>query len=85
MNTVMQPGGHLRSLSRTLVAAAFLGGILAGLSEPAHAASPKKTTKATRTEHDLLGEKQIPADAYYGVQALRGMENFQISGVAINH
>ena len=28
----------------------------------------KTTTTATRTEHDLLGEKQVPADAYYGVQ-----------------
>jgi len=41
--------------------------------------------KGTRTEHDLLGEKQIPADAYYGVQTMRALENFQISGVAINH
>jgi len=38
-----------------------------------------------RTEHDLLGEKQIPADAYYGVQTARALENFQISGVEINH
>src|SRR4030095_6063883 len=45
----------------------------------------KQTQAKTRTEHDLLGEKQVPADAYYGVQALRGMENFQLSGVAINH
>jgi aspartate ammonia-lyase len=35
----------------------------------------------TRTEHDLLGDKQIPADAYYGVQTARALENFQISGV----
>ena len=41
--------------------------------------------KPTRTEHDLLGEKQIPADAYYGVQTARALENFQLSGVAINH
>ncbi|HZD94174.1 MAG TPA: aspartate ammonia-lyase, partial [Candidatus Sulfotelmatobacter sp.] len=34
---------------------------------------------------DLLGEKQIPADAYYGVQTARALENFQLSGVAINH
>jgi len=34
-----------------------------------------------RTEKDLLGEKQIPADAYYGVQTARALENFQISGV----
>ena len=38
----------------------------------------------TRTEKDLLGEKQIPADAYYGVQTLRAIENFQISGVKTN-
>jgi aspartate ammonia-lyase len=41
--------------------------------------------KATRTEHDLLGDKQIPADAYYGVQTARALENFQLSGIAINH
>src|SRR6187455_1537537 len=38
----------------------------------------------TRTEHDLLGDKQIPADAYYGVQTMRALENFQISGVKTN-
>ena len=38
----------------------------------------------TRTEHDLLGEKQVPADAYYGVQTTRALENFQISGIPIN-
>ena len=36
-------------------------------------------------EKDLLGEKAVPADAYYGVQTARALENFQISGVAINH
>lgn len=38
----------------------------------------------TRTEKDLLGEKQIPNDAYYGVQTARALENFQISGVKTN-
>ena len=33
-----------------------------------------------RTESDLLGEKQVPIDAYYGVQTIRAHENFQISG-----
>src|SRR6478609_5988506 len=42
------------------------------------------TQAQTRTEKDLLGEKQIPADAYYGVQTLRALENFQISGVTTN-
>jgi len=37
-----------------------------------------------RVEKDLLGEKQIPADAYYGVQTARALENFQLSGVLIN-
>ena len=39
----------------------------------------------TRIEKDLLGEKEIPAGAYYGVQTARALENFQISGVLINH
>jgi len=34
----------------------------------------------TRTEHDLLGDYQVPADAYYGVQTARAMENFKITG-----
>ena len=38
----------------------------------------------TRPEHDLLGDKQVPMDAYYGVQTMRALENFQISGVPIN-
>jgi aspartate ammonia-lyase len=38
-----------------------------------------------RVEKDLLGEKQIPAEAYYGVQTARALENFPISGVLINH
>ncbi|HEX5884592.1 MAG TPA: lyase family protein [Pyrinomonadaceae bacterium] len=38
-----------------------------------------------RVEKDLLGEKSIPADAYYGVQTARALENFKLSGVLINH
>ncbi|HEX5070655.1 MAG TPA: aspartate ammonia-lyase [Vicinamibacterales bacterium] len=38
---------------------------------------------ATRTEHDLLGTKEVPADAYYGVQTARALENFRISGVEL--
>ena len=38
----------------------------------------------TRTEHDLLGDKQIPANAYYGIQTARALENFQMSGVSTN-
>jgi aspartate ammonia-lyase len=38
-----------------------------------------------RTEKDLLGAKQIPADKYYGVQTMRALENFEFSGILINH
>ena len=39
----------------------------------------------TRIEHDLLGEKEVPAEAYYGIQTLRGIENFHnISGITIS-
>lgn len=37
-----------------------------------------------RREHDLIGERDIPADALYGVQTLRATENFDISGVRLN-
>ncbi|TXH59850.1 MAG: aspartate ammonia-lyase [Thiothrix sp.] len=38
----------------------------------------------TRIEHDLLGDKAVPADAYYGVHTLRAVENFPITGVPIS-
>ena len=38
----------------------------------------------TRMEKDLLGDKEVPADAYFGVQSARALENFQISGVPIS-
>ena len=37
----------------------------------------------TRIEHDLLGDKEIPSEAYYGVQTARALENFHISGVEL--
>ena len=35
----------------------------------------------TRREHDLLGEMEIPAEYYFGVQTMRAVENFHISRV----
>jgi aspartate ammonia-lyase len=35
----------------------------------------------TRIEKDSLGQKEVPADAYYGLQSVRAMENFPISGL----
>jgi aspartate ammonia-lyase len=35
-------------------------------------------------EHDLLGEREVPSDAYYGVHTLRALENFPISGIPLS-
>ena len=37
-----------------------------------------------RLEHDLLGERKVPAKAYYGVHTLRALENFPITGTPIS-
>ena len=37
-----------------------------------------------RIERDSIGEKQVPVDAYYGVQSLRAKENFKISGKKVH-
>jgi aspartate ammonia-lyase len=39
---------------------------------------------ATRREHDLLGDRDVDAGAYYGVHTLRALENFPISGSPIS-
>jgi aspartate ammonia-lyase len=35
----------------------------------------------SRVEHDPLGERSVPSDAYYGIQTARAVENFPISGL----
>ena len=39
----------------------------------------------TRLEHDLLGERELPSEHYYGIQTLRAVENFSITGIPISH
>ncbi len=41
--------------------------------------------QAMRLEHDLLGEREVPNSAYWGIHTLRAIENFPISGVPIGH
>ena len=75
--------GSLLRILRTATALAltvFFAGNLLWSQQPTQSPTGK-----TRTEKDLLGEKQIPAEAYYGVQTLRALENFQLSGIPINH
>lgn len=43
-----------------------------------------KTNRQARIESDLLGSKEIPANALYGVQTMRGIENFSISKFHLN-
>lgn len=38
-----------------------------------------------RVEQDFLGKKQIPKNAYYGIQTVRALENFPITGGTVNH
>jgi aspartate ammonia-lyase len=43
-----------------------------------------EVSMSTRREHDLLGDRDVPAGAYYGVHTLRAVENFPISGTPIS-
>jgi aspartate ammonia-lyase len=82
-------GSRYRMRPRAIASIAALLCALLALPAAAASSSNKKAApaaaKATRTEHDLLGDKEVPADAYYGVQTARALENFQLSGVPINH
>ncbi|HYJ19725.1 MAG TPA: lyase family protein, partial [Burkholderiales bacterium] len=72
-------------MKRTIVSAVALMAAFATASIPAADPKPGEQTAApTRVEHDLLGEKRVPADAYYGIQTMRALENFQISNVGMN-
>ena len=41
-------------------------------------------TQPVRIEHDLLGDRAVPADAYYGIHTLRALENFAITDTPIS-
>jgi aspartate ammonia-lyase len=42
-----------------------------------------KKGSGSRIEKDLLGERKLPRNVYYGIQTLRAMENFDISGIRV--
>src|SRR6059058_1053385 len=42
-------------------------------------------SQPVRIEHDLLGDRAVPADVYYGIHTLRALENFSITGTPISH
>jgi aspartate ammonia-lyase len=67
--------------------------VAAGISDRLRKASerfddistPGQLIGDVRLEHDSLGERELPDKAYYGVQTLRAMENFAISGVFVKN
>jgi aspartate ammonia-lyase len=68
----------------------LVGQVARRLSERLRATSERlaKDTGAprlggVRREHDSLGEREVPAAAYYGVQTLRAVENFPFSGIRL--
>jgi aspartate ammonia-lyase len=76
---VRSPTPRNRNLPMAIGALALL------VALPIAAVAAPEATAPPRMERDLLGEKAVPADAYYGVQTARALENFPISGVLINH
>ncbi len=47
--------------------------------------APETSLQNVRWEHDLLGEREVPNQAYYGVQTIRALENFPISGTPLKN
>ncbi|MEN8128767.1 MAG: aspartate ammonia-lyase [Pseudomonadota bacterium] len=58
--------------------------MMASASPVEHIAS-QYATGQTRSEHDLLGDRSIPFESYYGIQTMRAIENFNISGVKLGY
>ena len=72
LSSLLVDEGPMKRQSMYLASALFTVLIFAG--------GPARAQQAVRVEKDLLGEKPVPADACYGVQTARALENFQISG-----
>jgi aspartate ammonia-lyase len=55
------------------------------ISERLEKQASAPTITGVRREHDSLGEREVPQQAYYGVQTLRAVENFPFSGIHVRH
>ena len=53
--------------------------------EVASIRSIELTKVATRSEHDLHGNADVPESAYWGIHTLRAVDNFPITGVPVGH
>lgn len=54
-------------------------------SSQAVGVSAQYVSGKARPEHDLLGDREVPYEVYYGVQTLRAIDNFHITGIPISH
>ena len=61
---------------------AYMYGLLQGAAARGLLFSVYSSGK-TRVEHDLLGERLVPIEAYYGIQTLRAKENFNLTGISL--
>ena len=77
----LSTSGDLRRVWKVVALLAFLASASLSFAQQ----QTRSSTAQPRVEKDLLGEKEIPGDAYYGVQTERALENFQLSGILINH
>ncbi len=70
------------------------GGILSGVARVISRRMRQASTRVvnvaaqyisgrSRLEHDLLGEREVPFEYYYGIQTLRALENFNITGISL--
>ena len=63
-------------MTATETPADFAAGTPSATVEVATTRSISLAKVVTRSEHDLLGEADVPADAYWGIHTLRAVENF---------
>ena len=75
-----RPDAYYRVVARV---ARALGERLRLLDDRLVGAGVAGERRGVRREHDMLGEREVPAGAYWGVQTLRATENFAISGVPL--
>jgi len=76
--------------AHSALAAQILSGVARVISRRMRQASTRVVNVAaqyisgrSRIEHDLLGEREVPYEYYYGIQTLRALENFNISGISL--
>lgn len=82
---LLEPAALQSWLTGSAQAAALGTWLLQLATKRRQAASQTETVITTRREKDLLGERDVPQGAYYGVQTLRAVENFAITDIKLHH